>query len=137
MAETFKQLKRSEDSVDSGDVTMTGKKIQKTARALGGRGDDDEDAEAGNQDQDAAMMEEDKVIKERTEGKSINKQKYKEIDDEDIISEGQQEIMQEVNEMDGRVKISKDVQTYEDQDNEGKDGDDDGSQSQTSVDKKE
>ena len=72
------------------------------------------------------MMEEDKAIKERTEGKS-GKPAYKDLDDDDLISEDQQEMMAEMNEMDGNVKIPKDVRGYEDQDG----NDDEGSQSPT------
>jgi hypothetical protein len=72
MAETFKQLKRSEDSIETADVTGASKKIQKTVRAFG-KLDAEEGKGENNQDQDAVMMEEDQAIKDRTEKKQGGK----------------------------------------------------------------
>jgi DNA-directed RNA polymerase I subunit RPA1 len=81
------------------------------------------------------MIQEDQAIKERAEGKGSKAQKHPDLDDEDVISEEQEEMMREMNDMDGRVKISKDVRGYEDQDHDGfnKSAGDDASQSQGST----
>lgn len=92
MAEAFKQLKRAEDDVGAGN-----KALEKASRMFGKA-----TAEGAN-DEGEQLQDEEKAA---TPGIQ---------DDDDEISEGEKEIMQEINqEMDGNVKHAKDVRGYED-----------------------
>ena len=103
MAETFKQLKKGEDSMGETTGQLGNKNISKTTRAMGAKKGDSNAAEAGGED-----LEEDKAIKERDAP-------MKEEDDDDDLSEDEKELMKEINhEMDGNIKHAKDVRGYED-----------------------
>lgn len=103
MTETFKQLKKGEDSMGETTGQLGNKNINRTTRAMGAKKGDTNAAEAGGED-----LEEDKAIKERDAPMKV-------VDDDDELSEDEKELMNEINhEMDGNVKHAKDVRGYED-----------------------
>lgn len=109
MAETFKQLKKGEDSAGESGAMAGNKKITKAARDLGAKKGGPEEEGA-----DAVMMEEDKAIKERSSSKREDNTARAGLDEDDVLSDAEQEMMNEINdEMDGNTKFSKDVRGYD------------------------
>ena len=120
MAETFKQLKKGEDSAGESGATSGNKKINSASRAFGQKKGANDlgpgDVDLG----EAALLEEDKAIKERSGAKKRAEeagQRGNRLDEDDEMSDDEKELMNEMNdEMDGRTKISKDVRGYDCQD---------------------
>jgi hypothetical protein len=128
MNETFKQLKKSEDNV--GPVLLEGHKAQSTTGS--GTTISKKNQVSGlptkkNLDNEDRMMmaadEESKAINE-TRGKKnqsmfddgVQRNKSGQIeDDEDILSDNEKEVMNDLdNDIDGNVKVAKDVRGYDD-----------------------
>jgi len=83
MAETFKQLKKGEDSAGESGAISGNKKITKAARELGQKkGVDDEDGA------DATMLEEEEAIKKHS-GSKRSDEKHGHLDDDDVLSDAE------------------------------------------------
>lgn len=89
MAETFKQLKKGEDSAGESGAIAGNKNINKVVREMGKK-------KEGEGEEDDAMIMEEQAIKDSFSKKKSTVKKG-EMDDDDMLSDHEQEMMDEIN----------------------------------------